>query len=248
MEELKTKYLAYKHIILPIMVGVSSLIIVLLVLIPQISSYLQINGTIADNTQKLGVLQAKAQDLSSIDEQAYQKNLQTVYQLLPTDKSIPEILIVLQTLLNRSGLSLENIKLTISNDETSTKTKKKQELPVSISVRGAKSSLQRFLTDLQNSPRLMRVDSISATSSKGTTAVEIIDADIMIEAYYEPPVTSIGAVDQPLPKLTQEEQKLLQSLGSRLIINTNTPVGSTSAVPIGSSSAFPRTGRTNPFE
>lgn len=227
-EQLKQFYTRYKLVIWPVIVGLCSVVIIALVIVPQLLSYFSLKQQGDELNNRLGLLQVKAKELQQIDPQVYNKNLNLALSALPPEKEVPQAVTILQTFISQSGMTLEAIKF--ASGQTTTINNNYQ---INITVLGDFNSLKKLLTNIRNSPRIYRVDMINAQSSRGGTSVE---ADITMTVFYEPLNNTIGAVDQPLPQLTDKDQHVLTDLSTKnQVVATNASV---LTVPLGKSDPF----------
>lgn len=222
IDQIKSLYPKLKLYILPLAVVFSSLVILILVIVPQLLGYFQDRNQSAKIAYRYGVLQAKAQDLQAIDEVDYQKKLQLALIALPDQKQVPQALVVLQSLLSTSGLSLSDIKYSSSVSTTST-----QSVQLTMTVAGPITQVRSFLINLKNSPRVFRVETIDSQSIRGGAAVE---AEIRLTTFYELPPKDLGSIDNPVPKLSQQDIDLLNQLaqnpqGNQAITGASVPLG-----------------------
>ncbi len=225
-------YRKYKLIIWPVVVGVCCLVILMLVVLPQLLTYFSKRTETDELNNRLGVLEAKAQELEQLDDKVYSNNLKLALGALPSDKEVPQSLNILQSFITQSGMTLENIRFLANTDPSSTE--QKNTYQIGITVLGSLDSVKRLLLQVNNSPRIFRLDMINVNTLKGVSSVE---ADLTFTLFYEPQGTEIGSIDQPLPKLTDADQKLLGDLSNRTrIVSTGT---SNLNIPLG---------KLNPFE
>lgn len=226
-------YVKYSYIIWPVMVGLSSIIILALVIIPQFLTYLNVKNQINQTQNKSQNLEAKASELEIINDVSTQKDLKVVFSILPMDQDVPNAMIVLQDLITRSGLDLRSTTFGSSKQVAG-----KNSFQLNITVSGQIQLLRDFLIQLQNSSRLFQVESISVQFQKDKGTIE---ADIPLSVYYQPTLGEIGPLSQPLPKFSDKNEELLSKLTT--IINQankslNLAEASSSSVPMGKSDPF----------
>lgn len=204
MKQFKEFYIKYKLIIWPVAVGLSSIILLALVIIPQLLTYLNVKNKINDMQKRSGVLEVKAQGLEQIDEGSNQQNLALVFSLLPKDQTVPEAMVTLQDIISRSGLVLKS-----TNYGGGRKADKGNSFQLSVGVSGPLLSVKNFLVNLQDAPRIFQVESISVQFQK---SLSIVDVDIPISVYYEPTSEGTSSLDQPISQLTDKETSILNNL------------------------------------
>ncbi len=194
-----------------ILVALSSLIILIAVIIPQILAYFNVAGQVGEVESRASSIEAKAAELQNIDEQLYKDRLETVFTALPQDKEIPLAMVTLQDIISRSGLILDTVKLI----DTPAKSSSNSYL-LSMFVAGQKESLKTFLLGLLDAPRIFKLEAISAQSVRGGIGLE---AEIQVSVYYDPSSSVTSNLDQPLPKLTAEEERFLADIMAQ--VNSN---------------------------
>ncbi len=235
MDQITTYYRKYSVLVWPILVIIVSLIVIVTIIIPQLQSYLTQRNKLLTQTSQLNNFVVKAKDLEQIDEATYINNLKAALSALPTGKDVPQALIQLQTLINQTGMILEGIKfssLTVNALATTPTGKNSFELVVSVS--GTADSLKRLLNDIPKQQRKFNVNQVSMqTLSKGGG----VEADVAIEVFYQPAVTTTASIDAQVPKLSKQEQDLLQQMLSRYTNSQTQTLDN--QVPLG---------KANPFE
>lgn len=229
---LKDFYSKYKYIIWPIISGLSSIIILVFVIIPQILTYMNIKNQISDILNRSSFLDAKAAELYSLDEIAAQEDLKVVFTVLPADQDVLTALSALQNLVIHSGLRLENTSFSSSRQKDN-----KSSFQLNLTVFGQTNSLRDFLIKIQDSSRVFQVESISAQFLKSKSAIE---AEIPISVFYQGVPKVLGSVDQKVPKLSDQEKQLLGRL-TNIISQTTATSGAAindASVPLGKSNPF----------
>lgn len=232
-------YLRYRFIIWPAIVGISTILILALVIIPQLLTYLKIRDQINQTQNKSQNLEAKASALENIDSLLTQKDLKVVFSVLPIDQDVPKAMMILQDMISTSGLELKSTTFGSSRVvDPSQQTLDKNSFKLNITIAGQINLLRDFLIKLQNSSRLFQVESIGVTFQKNQG---VIEAEIPLSVYYQPSLGEIGKLDQPLPKLSDQNKELLAKL-YQTIDQTNLSFdnidATSSSVPLGKSDPF----------
>lgn len=229
-DQLAEFYRKYRIIIWPVIVGLSCLLIAGLIIVPQLLVYFNLRSEAEDLSQRLGILQAKAQELEQLNEADYNENLELALAALPADKQIPQSLSLLQSMITQAGLSLENIKF---SDSSNSPNNTENSFQLGVTVLGSMDSLKRLLAAVRTAPRIYHLESVNAQSVRTSNAIE---ADVSLRVFYEPKTTNLGAIDQPVPELSEADLKLLDELATKIRLS-----GSASAsfdVPLGKSNPF----------
>lgn len=229
---LKEIYFKYKYIIWPVVIGLSSVIILAFVVVPQILEYLNIRNQISDLQSKYSFLEAKAAELESIDESATSENLKVVFTILPTDQEVLRAMAALQSLVAGSGLELQN-----TNFASTKLSGDKDSFQLNLTVAGQIGNLRNFLIKLQDASRVFQIESIGVQFLRSKSAIE---AEIPVTVFYQKTPQALGPIDQKVAQLSDTERQLLGKLSAIVSqpAGTSGAVASDSTVPLGKSNPF----------
>lgn len=205
-KEISQLIIKYKAFLLPFVVGVSSLILIVFVIYPQLTGFFKGQEDLQIAEQKLKKLQVKASDLENLDEDDLKKKLNFALVALPLEKDYATIIGVFQRLTAESGMSLENLQVGGGGAGADKKT---SGYSIKLELLGTKPGLDQLLGKIGQAPQVMKVSGIEVTSFKTD-----VNVALTIDVFYLPAPTSLGALDSDLPKITDEEQKLLARLAS----------------------------------
>ena len=225
-------YSSYKLFIFPAVVALSSLILIVLVILPQTLKLITNQKVGEDLLNKSQSLEVKAQTLESINEEDLSRNVRYALAVFPSDKDFGNVVGLIQKITSQTGFNIVSLNL---GGNTAAKAGT-QSFNVTLQLTGSRALLPSLLSALENAPRLMRVGSLEISSVAGGGAQVSLGLDVL----YSPAPAEFGTVDSPLPKLSQKDEELLVRLAR---------VGSQS-VSGGASSGFVSTprGKVNPFE
>lgn len=223
---LKIFYDQYKILIVPVLVGVSSLFLVLFVIVPQLQSFLGGRATLQETEENLKILTVKAGGLESINEDDLRKKLAVALSALPPERDFAKAIGILQDVAALSGVSLSSIQIGQAQAESGSGFSVKVELVAS------KLTMAHFLRQVESAPRVMKVQGLDLAFSR---TGEGIDAAVVLEVFFAPAPQALGAVTDSLPQISPEDEKVLLTL-------SNAPVATFSATP-----SSPR-GKPNPFD
>ena len=228
-EALKGFYQKNRIIIFPILVGISSLVLIFLVLIPQISKLISNNSSLTEVQKQSKFLEVKAQDLQDLDEIQLQKDLNLSLNALPSSKDYLEVIALIQSLLPQTDFSLQSLLFGQADSASSSKSY----FTVKLELTGPKSSVNQLLTSIESTYRPMRVASIETSTPKQDSP--LTNTVILLNVYYSPLPTTLGSTQQPLPKLSDKDKELVSTL-ARFV--TTTPATSVDNTPRGRSDPF----------
>lgn len=227
-------YANYKLLIFPLVVALSSLILILLVILPQTIKLL-INQRVGnDLLSRSENLEVKAETLASINEGELLQNLGYALNVYPQDRDLANVVGQVQIIAARTGFNI--VSLNLGGGPLTPPKGGAQSFNVTLQLTGSKALLPLLLSELENAPRLMRVSSleISSIAIAGGSGIQV---SLGIDVLYSVAPPEFGTVDSPLPQLSEKEQELLVRLAK---------VGS-QRVGTGQVISAPR-GKANPFE
>lgn len=236
MKEMLGKfYTKYKTIIYPFFVGIASLTLVILVIIPQIKGYLGSKDSELKIQNRLKILESKAKELENINDDELRRKVQSAVAALPTEKDYTSVIGFLQRLSAEAGINLESVILDSGGAKN---TAIASSFAVKVEINAGKLNFDEFLKKIENAPSVLKISNISV--DRGTD--DLISSSLVIDVFYSPTPNTLGSIDSPLPKLTSEEEVLIQELVSSLAVVPVTSVSSKQPENI-----LPR-GKSNPFE
>ncbi|MDO8498441.1 MAG: hypothetical protein Q7S44_01520 [bacterium] len=231
MEKIKELYLRYKLIVWPFCVGLSSLAILVLVVIPQLFAYLNIQNEITELEKRTSTLEVKAQNLQQVDDAANRENLQIALTILPREADVPQSMAVLQSVIGESELLLKNAAYVPSRISEGGKSN----FLFDVEIVGSVESVKDFLANLQESPRVFQVGQISAQFQRDG----LMDVTLPIAVFYDPTM-NVGNLspDKPIPQLSDKEKALLAKLTKLIPKAVSLSQTDTSSVPLGKNDPF----------
>ena len=228
----KAFYFKYRILICPTLVGISSLILIVFIIYPQILKLISnneaLNGVLAKNKN----LEVKASQLENINDGELNQNLNLSLAALPMDKDLAGALGEVQSLVNQSGFNLLSLSVGSGNDVGEF-----NGFNVKAEVEGSQVLLASLLTTIESSGRIMKVSSVELNR---LSIKESVNAVVTIEVFYSPIPTTLGAIDSPLPKVEDKDKEVLANLAAAR--------GFSGAVVVTSGDLSVPVGKSNPFE
>lgn len=203
-QKLTLLYFQYREFLLPILVIVVCVIVFFLVIIPQIQAYFTLQSQFADDQARLQVLQQNFQKVTGLNDQQLNANFTLTTTALPEEKNA----IVILNAISKSA-SLSNVSLKDYNFEVVAplnKTDGKVVLPVTLSVTGDKTSIQKFIHQLAVSLPLSEVRSIDIQNN--TTA--LIAVVFSMQTFTQSSIST----NTPLQLLTDQDRNTLNQLST----------------------------------
>lgn len=230
-EELLKFYQKYKLYIFPSIVVLSSLILIIFVIFPQIVKLLDNQKVEKEIQNKSKFLEAKAQSLETYDLEDLNRKVNFALSAYPTDRDAVNAISLIQGLISPLGFNILSINL----GSSAAKSTKEQSYGFKLELQGPVSLIQSLLSALDNSPRLIRVSSVDITTAGVSQAANV---SLAVDMLYAAAPAGFGSVDSPLPELTEKDEEVIAKL-ARL----GAPTPQTQAP----AQLGPR-GKANPFE
>lgn len=231
-------YQQNRLIIFPIMIVLCCLTLILIVILPQTGKLLGNQAAAGAIQKKSAVLEAKAAELENYDTADLNNKVKFALGSLPAEKDFATAVGFIQNLTATSGFSIAS--LTLGGDFKDQNT---TSYSINLNLLGPIKSLQTLLNNIENSPRLMRVRSMESTTKADSETGSIF---LIVDILYAADTGRLGAIDSPLPQLSQTDQEIL----SELVRLNPAPVVSAGFPTEGQSTTeeLPSRGKANPFE
>lgn len=204
-EEISKFYINYKLYIFPIIITLSSLVLIIFVIYPQTIKLISNQKVKTEIANKSKFLEAKAQTLDSLDPQDLSRKVNFTLGFYPTDKDFVTVFGLLQNLISQSGF----VAISLSLDSNSLKSANGSSYSLRLEVLGPSPLLPILLNKLESSPRLIRLAGLEA--SKGKNAQEV-NISLTVDVLYAAAPTSFGSVDSPIAELTQRDEEIIAKL------------------------------------
>lgn len=228
---MKNAVLEYKFLIYPFVTVLAALFLLFIFILPQLKNFFegQKNLTVMENRAR--VLEAKASDLESYDKDRLEERLGVALASLPTEKDLPVVLGILQSLSANSAVTL--VSFQISGPQVSDP--KSSSFGVKLDITGTTRALENFVESIEASYRVMKVSSVEV-SPLGTSGQ--ISSIVGVDVFFTPAPKEFGSIDEPLPKITEQDEEIIAKLAtSETLAETLSPLA-----------ASEETGKSNPFE
>lgn len=211
----------FRFLILPAVSLITTGILIVVVIIPQILSYPKTDSSIKEAEDKLTALNQKLKILETIDEASFQEDLDLANLILPPDSDIAGTLGQTLFLIRSSSLNLSGVSFGGAQPVGQA-----QALTVKTEITGTPTGLKTLTQKVKESPRIMRIASIEMTqSTKGD-----LTAAIIFLAYFQNTLPKVPENQIALP--TDEERKILSYIKNSSVsipetspANINVPKG-----------------------
>lgn len=179
-------------------------------LLPQFDSLLVTRGVLSKTSSRLMLLETKLDILEGLDRAETDQKLDTLNKALPNQKDIGTLVGGLEYASGKAQAPLGSFSITVGSLATASGAPSKIGVPIiqfNISVRGDIDSIIRILQELNNTLPILQVDSVSFTGELAT---------ISLSYFYKPQVLQVGTPEEPLPKLTLNQENVLNKINTRV--------------------------------
>lgn len=222
-------YYEYKVILFPGVVAISALILIVFVIYPQFTNLLNNRKEQEVLTERLRILEVKAEELQSLSSEDLKQKLNLALIALPIDRDYTTIIGIIQQF-----ASLHNFSLLSMQFGNMSSAKESNNFSVDLQVAGPKQKVNELLSDLESASRVMKLSGLDSTTSSDQG--EFVTLSLTLDIFYAQLPNAIGAVDSPVQVLTENDVKILNKLAS---MRTSSSVGPANLLP---------RGKPNPFE
>ncbi len=231
-ENLLKFYQTYRLYIFPGVVAMSSLLLIVFAIFPQVAKLISNQKGEGELISKSKFLESKAEALESYNKEDLARKLEIALAAYPEGKDFGVAIGLLQQIVAQSGFTISSIALGNSSQTSGGS----QSYALKMEMIGVKPGLPILINNLESSPRLVRVNNIDVFSAGN---LQSINVSLVVQVLYAGLPKSFGSSDSPLPELSQADEDLITKL---------TGVGGVISQPeLVSTPSTPR-GKANPFE
>ncbi len=196
----------YQNLLFPVMAILIGLVVLGLVIIPQGLKIPETNSQIDQIRKNVNSLNQKITQLNGVNLDQYKQDLNSSLMALPEDKDIPGAMILVLNLLKNNSITLNGISF--SGQEIVAGGS--NQLLVKLDVAGSKDSLTNLIDQLKHSPRVMKVETLTTTTSASSTAMQIL---IGLDTFYQPiPKSQALDLDKPVELPSEKNRQTLQTI------------------------------------
>lgn len=227
---MKEIYNQIKPFLIPGVVGIVCVIISVLVIYPQIGEYFKVKDNITILKSRISTLNNKTKELQAIDEVGRKKDLSVALTILPTDRDVPKSMSILQALITKSNLILDQ-----TSYSAGTKDQGKDGFMFTVSVVGSLPSLRNFMNELQNGSNIFKIESIDLDFQEASSLATV---SMPLATFYESAPNIQATLDQPVSTISDKDEELITKLTNVVNQFNIASAASSSAVPLGKIDPF----------
>jgi len=212
-QKTKTNYLQlianYQSMVF-LVLGILVFVIGIFVIWPKIQDIIQAKDTLDKNTEYLNKLKAKLGDLQSLNEFELTERHNLSIRAIPEIKNPLGTLISLRSMATELGVDIEEISVAVggvSSESAQIKDSGLAQINFKLKLSGSKTTVFDFFKKTEESLPIVTADNVKVTLSG-----ESAQAELNFNSYYLSYPETIGKIDDPVSKLTNEEEKLLSKI------------------------------------
>lgn len=225
-------YTKFRLYIFPSVVALSSLILIIFVIYPQLVKLIDNQKVQGDLLKKSKFLEAKASVLENLDEKDLETKLGYVLNAYPSEPDFVNVLAILQAISNQNGFTITTLSVNPGAGSSGI-----QKYTIKLDAVGGRSLLPRFITSIESSKRVMKLGSVEISPGRDAASVSV---SLGVEVLYAQEPSSFGGVDSPLPEISQKDEALISTLAS---FNNSNPT-----IPSQTAGSFSPRGKADPFQ
>ncbi len=220
----------YQIFIWPLIGGGISIALLILVIVPQLFKILNTNTKIEETKQKIDKLNNKVADLKKVNVSEYKDNFNKLNIVIPTRIDAPSAISQIQTIAASSNVQIVSFGVAIPQTDSGT-----NNFLIKVEFKGSNASINNFIEQLKNAPRLMTINKIEITGDKTGTN---FNTTLAIQAYFSKQQTTLSAIEDSITLLSDKDKELLSKIDK-----------SVKTIPVVSEDTItgPK-GKPNPFE
>lgn len=221
-----TVFRNYKDNILPLAVILICIAVLFFVVVPQFQQYLNSNEQYKQEAQKLEILKNNYNFLSNLDGVKTDKDLETLFQALPSGKDFVGIMNAISAAASKTGVSIGDFDFSPGDlNKAVITTSSYPSIKIDINLGANAQSASKFIKELYKTVPLSEIVSIKTTNNV---------SDLEILFYYKPFPPQNISDETPVVPLSYRDESLIKEVYSwnNSGVNTFLPL-----VPTASSSA-----------
>jgi Tfp pilus assembly protein PilO len=217
MKDYRKNLIKYHHLFLPAVLVVS-LVIGWTFFLPRFEQIKGIYDSLQKGRARVSQLQTKIQDLETLNEYELSGKSEMLLTALPSQKNPVGMMTMVDQLAEENGLLVEELK--VSPGEVATEAAEiteAGELVFKLTMSGDISQFLNFLKVANQSLPLVTIQ-IKNFDISGQS----FSTDVTLIGYYSGLPKTLGKAEAPVPKLTSEEEELLNQLRGYHLYQTET--------------------------
>ncbi|MBI2600129.1 hypothetical protein HYW43_04410 [Candidatus Daviesbacteria bacterium] len=204
-EEVLNFYLTYKLYLFPVVIVLSSLVLIMFVIYPQTSKLISNQKIAGDILSRATTLEVKAQALENYDSADLGLKVNYALSAYPTDKDFATAIGLLQNLTIQSGFNIASLSI----GSSSSKKVGSQSYTIKLDIVGSVLAVPALLNNIEHSPRIMRISGVEVNMDRNSKLAAV---SLVVNMLFAPSPTNFGSIDSSLPELSVNDQETIQKI------------------------------------
>jgi hypothetical protein len=215
-------------------------------LIPKAGEIFSLRAEINQQNQEIRQLRQKLADLSTLSEAELFESSTLVQEALPAEGDLFKNMAMIKRTLGENDVFLDSFKLLGSfatgSAQAAGQVAGLLTVRMEVSFSASLDSFEQMIKSMEKIVPLMAVENIKFGSLEASESGGLVglSGKVGLASFFSPLPKTMGKVEQPLPKISKEDLKLIEDLKSYARYQAEMPSGE----PVSSPSAV---GRDNPF-
>lgn len=198
-------YQHYKAFLVPVAVIITSILLFLFFVIPQIKYYFNSRDQEKIEREKLNNLQSSLAVLRNLDEGKLNSDITTLSLALPQNKDFVGILNVVSGTAIKTGVSLGDFSFQVGDIRKNTDSSPFPSIPVSLKLAGSFQSILDYITALNQTSPLSEITLFK---------IDRESAQVAVNFYYKPYSGTVIDENVPLTNITPEDDSLISTIST----------------------------------
>lgn len=223
MDDIQKMLHSYKHLISSGLLILGAVAGVVFVVRPAAVKVMSVRDEVRQLAEKNLLLKQKLTVLEAVDEQSYTAMYTELLRAVPADQSLVSLFATVDGLGATTGVTIGNFSLSRSGglasesaqlEPMTDKTTGSILLSFSMNVEGSYGQIRDFLAQVTQVRRILRVRSFDFVFSDP----QRLSMNVLMETFYKPHPTSVGAVDRSIEPLTQNDSEMITRVSAMPIV------------------------------
>lgn len=221
----------YNFLILPVISIIFCVVVVIFLLMPSVFKVMEVDKSIAQAKSQSENYNNKVLKLKDIDLATYKSDIATIAKALPYEMDLTSAINILNLLVSLNGLQSENLAFGNPREGEDGL----MVIQMNLDLKGNTRQLEGFIKSAQESPRIVKIDSIDVVNSRTS---DTIQAAVVVFLYYKEQTAVNLSIDGAVPTKNEELNKLLAKIIKNQSIIPVSPPGSGGSVNRGKPDPF----------
>lgn len=217
--------------------GILSLLF-FVVILPKIFEIFKLKSEMVIQNEEIIQLKQKLSDLQTLSDADLTASSELLLEALPPQKDFYKYSYSLHKLFEKNNVTMTDLSLSLGVKEEVVTTSPLA-LLFNIDFTGTFTDLKNLIKDIDQSLPLFALDSIRFNSvSASESATLPFEGKMAVKSFYLPLPKTLGNASKSLPKISNQDQKLIEDLGSYNRYKPETSSGESGSVIIGREDPF----------